>query len=389
MTVRRRIYVGSLSFDLTELNIRQAFSAFGEILSVTMSVDPATGHHKGFAFVEFTTADAAQMALACMNGFVLGGRALRVGPPNTNSLVSFQHPTPSDPVLAQQLMEEVVRNTAHIAGSGLAQMSGPVAGLATPAQSMKNWVYVGSIFWDLTEDDLRTVFSAIGPVRNCILPPNPETGKHKGHAFVEFEEEEHAEEAKRTIDGMELAGRNLRVGLCTSTWPLQYLASTKGGAVSMAAENVAARVGRGMSGMGGDKEESTSLAREESVSIRGQGMRNQLMQKLQRDSTPEKPTPSPLEPTRVVLLRNMVTAEEVDETLEDDITSECEKYGTIDTVRICKIDDETVRIFVAFTEVRSAVAAQLKLDRRFFAGRTVQATFYPIEKFMEGDYLAY
>ena len=119
------------------------------------------------------------------------------------------------------------------------------------AQSMKNWVYVGSIFWDLTEDDLRTVFSAIGPVQNCILPPNPETGKHKGHAFVEFEEEEHAEEAKRTIDGMELAGRNLRVGLCTSTWPLQYLASTKGGAVSVAAESVAARVGRGVGGVGG------------------------------------------------------------------------------------------------------------------------------------------
>lgn len=58
--------------------MRQAFSPFGTIKAVNMSWDSATMKHKGYAFVEFETAEAAQLALEQMNGVVIGGRNIKV-----------------------------------------------------------------------------------------------------------------------------------------------------------------------------------------------------------------------------------------------------------------------------------------------------------------------
>ena len=73
-----RIYVGSINFELGDETIRQAFSPFGTIKTVNMSWDSATMKHKGYAFVEFETAEAAQLALEQMNGVVIGGRNIKV-----------------------------------------------------------------------------------------------------------------------------------------------------------------------------------------------------------------------------------------------------------------------------------------------------------------------
>ena len=73
-----RIYVGSINFELGEESVRQAFSPFGTIKAVNMSWDSATMKHKGYAFVEFETAEAAQLALEQMNGVVIGGRNIKV-----------------------------------------------------------------------------------------------------------------------------------------------------------------------------------------------------------------------------------------------------------------------------------------------------------------------
>lgn len=73
-----RIYVGSINFELGDETVRQAFSPFGTIKTVNMSWDSATMKHKGYAFVEFETAEAAQLALEQMNGVVIGGRNIKV-----------------------------------------------------------------------------------------------------------------------------------------------------------------------------------------------------------------------------------------------------------------------------------------------------------------------
>ena len=72
------IYVGNLSFDLTEEDLREAFEAFGQVASATIIKDRSTGQSKGFAFVEMPSGDEAGAAIADLNGKDLKGRALNV-----------------------------------------------------------------------------------------------------------------------------------------------------------------------------------------------------------------------------------------------------------------------------------------------------------------------
>lgn len=73
-----RIYVGSISFEVGEEEIRKAFSPYGPIKSIALSWDSALQKHKGFAFVEFEVPEAASLVLEQMNGFMIAGRGIKV-----------------------------------------------------------------------------------------------------------------------------------------------------------------------------------------------------------------------------------------------------------------------------------------------------------------------
>jgi RNA recognition motif-containing protein len=64
----KKLYVGNLSYNTHDEDLREAFSKFGEVLSVTLIVDQATGRSKGFGFVEMTSDEDAQKAISAMNG---------------------------------------------------------------------------------------------------------------------------------------------------------------------------------------------------------------------------------------------------------------------------------------------------------------------------------
>jgi cold-inducible RNA-binding protein len=72
------IYVGNLSFDTTEDQLRQAFSAFGEVTSAAIIADKFSGESRGFAFVEMPEKSAAIAAISGLNGQELNGRTLNV-----------------------------------------------------------------------------------------------------------------------------------------------------------------------------------------------------------------------------------------------------------------------------------------------------------------------
>ena len=72
------IYVGNLSYQASEDELRQAFEAFGEVVSVSIIKDKLTGQSRGFAFVEMGTDDAGRAAITGMNGKDYRGRALTV-----------------------------------------------------------------------------------------------------------------------------------------------------------------------------------------------------------------------------------------------------------------------------------------------------------------------
>jgi len=72
------IFVGNLSRDVTDEDLRQAFEAFGEVVSATVIKDKFSGEPRGFGFVEMPAKAAAQTAIAELNGKELKGRRLTV-----------------------------------------------------------------------------------------------------------------------------------------------------------------------------------------------------------------------------------------------------------------------------------------------------------------------
>ena len=72
------IYVGNLSYSLSESELRDAFSNFGAVSTVKILTDRETGRSRGFGFVEMPNRAEAEAAVANLNGKDVGGRPLRV-----------------------------------------------------------------------------------------------------------------------------------------------------------------------------------------------------------------------------------------------------------------------------------------------------------------------
>lgn len=72
-------------------------------------------------------------------------------------------------------------------------------------------IYVGNLSFQATEDDLRDVFADYGEVKRISLPTDRETGRKRGFAFVEMQDEAHEDAAISELDGAEWLGRELRV----------------------------------------------------------------------------------------------------------------------------------------------------------------------------------
>ena len=145
-----RIYVGSIFYEVKEDTVRTSFGAFGPVRSINMSWDPPTNKHKGFAFIEFETPEAAKLAYEQMNGALLGGRNIKVGRPSN---------MPQAQPIIDQLNEEAKTYSR---------------------------IYVASIHQELNEQDVQSVFEAFGTIRLCILVRDPQTGKHKGDLLLLF-----------------------------------------------------------------------------------------------------------------------------------------------------------------------------------------------------------
>ncbi|HXG61699.1 MAG TPA: RNA-binding protein [Planctomycetota bacterium] len=72
------IYVGNLSYEATEDDLRQAFEAYGEVSSVAIIKDKMTGRSRGFGFVEMPDKGQAQAAIQALNLQEVRGRAMTV-----------------------------------------------------------------------------------------------------------------------------------------------------------------------------------------------------------------------------------------------------------------------------------------------------------------------
>ena len=74
----KKLFVGSLSWDTNDDGLHEAFAQFGEISEAKVICDRDSGRSRGFGFVTFEDDEAADKAIAAMNGFQLDGRPIRV-----------------------------------------------------------------------------------------------------------------------------------------------------------------------------------------------------------------------------------------------------------------------------------------------------------------------
>jgi len=74
----KNIFVGNLDFNTSEDELRKLFETHGQVDRVSIMTDRDTGRSRGFGFVEMTSAEDGEKAIAAMNGSQIGGRTLNV-----------------------------------------------------------------------------------------------------------------------------------------------------------------------------------------------------------------------------------------------------------------------------------------------------------------------
>lgn len=167
------IFVGDLSPDIEQQQLREAFSPFGEISDCKIIRDPNTQKSKGYGFVSFVNKQDAEQAISNMNGQWLGNRPIRTNWATRKPLA----PAPKERV--------------HF--TDVKQLSyDEVFGQSSPTNCT---VYCGGVNNGLTEDLMRNTFKQFGTIQEVRV------FKDKGYAFIRFGSKEAATNAICTIHG--------------------------------------------------------------------------------------------------------------------------------------------------------------------------------------------
>uniref|UniRef100_A0AAR5PBM4 RRM domain-containing protein n=1 Tax=Dendroctonus ponderosae TaxID=77166 RepID=A0AAR5PBM4_DENPD len=362
-----RIYVASIHQDLNEEDIKSVFEAFGPIVYCKLAQGPTGNKHKGYGFIEYETAQAANEAIASMNLFDLGGQYLRVGraitPPNallgpstgSNVLPTAAMVAAAAATVKIQAMDAVASNVAALGLSKLTQPADSIL-IVAPAQA-------SSLAAPPVIAPLRLALPAAVVPRPVVAIPQ----KLPNNIQPAFVQPVLSGPVPTNLSQTQVSNR--------STVAHQQEAMRRAAEAQMKQQEELQKKLL-------DQNEQQTLQQQENMSIKGQNPRNFVMHKLIRKVD-----------SRVVILKNMVGPEDVDESLQDEIQEECSKYGQVERVIIYNErqneddkNDVIVNIFVKFYETWEAEKARDSLTGRYFGGRMVQASLYDQTLFEHSDF---
>ncbi|KAK2722964.1 poly(U)-binding-splicing factor PUF60-like [Artemia franciscana] len=369
-----RIYIASVHPDLTEDDIKGVFEAFGKIISSRLAPAPGSGNkHKGFGFIEYETTQAAHDAIASMNLFDLGGQYLRVGraivPPTGGAIAP-----PSGQALPTAVALAAAAATASVQAAEAVKSV-----VAPPVQAVAPVVITPTI---PTVPIVATTGYAVPPPGIAVptvagLSPGvviPRVGVPASTVATPISGS-YAQPAVGAAIPPPAVVTPLSVGSTTIVQPVQppTPAPLVDDRKRKLQEELEALHQAELKKKLVLDSEAVTLEQQENLSVRGTTARHLVMQRLMRQQ-PE---------SFVVVLRNMVGPEDVDEYLQEEITEECSKYGNVQNVIIYQErqseeeDAEViVKIFVEFAAPTQAQMAKNALNGRFFGGRTVKADIY-------------
>ncbi|KAL1957442.1 hypothetical protein VTO42DRAFT_6010 [Malbranchea cinnamomea] len=171
-TGQGNVFIKNLDSAIDNKALHDTFAAFGNILSCKVAVDEF-GNSKGYGFVHYETAEAANNAIKHVNGMLLNDKKVYVG-----------HHIPKKD--RQSKFEEMKANYTN--------------------------VYVKNIDPEVTEDEFRELFGKYGEITSATISRDPETGKSRGFGFVNFSTHASAASAVEALNDSEFRGQKLYVG---------------------------------------------------------------------------------------------------------------------------------------------------------------------------------
>ncbi|KAF3766068.1 hypothetical protein M406DRAFT_346157 [Cryphonectria parasitica EP155] len=370
---RRTVFVQQLAARLRTKELKEFFEKVGPVSEAQIVKDRVSNRSKGVGYVEFKNEETVAAALQLTGQKLLG-----------------------IPVIVQLTEAEKNRQVRESGASG-----------GHPNSIPFHRLYVGNIHFSITEQDLQNVFEPFGELEFVQLQKD-DTGRSRGYGFVQFRDAGQAREALEKMNGFDLAGRPIRVGLGNdkftpeSTANLlqrfqgqnqQYQGSAFSGAGGRGAPNSNFdRAGARDNDKGGGASalDDTDVA---GVNFNNYS-RDALMRKLARTDEPpsanterqilkpktEQPKPLPVTnnmASRCVVLHNMFDPDEEEgdnwvKELEDDVRDEAEaKYGHV--VHISVDPNSKGDIYLKFDKVSGGENAIKGLNGRYFGGRMITA----------------
>lgn len=361
----RTILVLSLNAKADEHEVYEFFSVHSGKVRDAEVIRDVKGRSKGVAYIEFYHQDSVLKALAC-SGQAIMGVPIRVQPSHTD------------------------QNRAAVSSAGaVAIMSATGDG---PSR-----LYIGGLVDSLatiSEDDLRRLFGPFGDIDFIDLHRDPVTMKCKGYAFLQFKRDSDAKEAVAAMNGFQMAGKELKVGLANvDTQPATNTLIHPPAPV-----------------VGGPSEDAAKIDLDDDDVIRGMlkdgNSRARVMQAMSREAFGTnsdmtlhvQPPPGLMKnatpgmssalPARNLVLRNMFSTQNVNisqepnffDDIKDDVTQEATKHGSVVHVHVDRASMNGT-VYVRFSNMTEATSCKMALDKRWFGGQQIAVEFLQDQNF--------
>ncbi|KAM7360338.1 RNA-binding protein squid isoform 1-T2 [Cochliomyia hominivorax] len=185
----RKLFVGGLSWETSEKELREHFSKYGEIESINVKTDPQTGRSRGFAFIVFTTTDA---------------------------------------------IDKVNEAGDHVINNKKVDPK--------KAKARHGKIFVGGLTTEISDDEIKTYFSQFGNIVDVEMPFDKQKSQRKGFCFITFDSEQVVTELLKTPK-QKISGKEVDVKRATPK-PENQMMMMRGGRGGV-------RGGRGGYGRGG------------------------------------------------------------------------------------------------------------------------------------------
>eukprot|EP01083_Nonionella_stella_P011654 33093_1 len=179
---KRKVFVGALSFNTTEAGLRSKFSPYGEIETIQLMKDRASGRSRGFGFITFKSQEMAKLALDA-KPHELDGRTLQVS-------------------IAQP------RDMPHGDERSVPKL------------------YIGGLSYTTTNDGFRAFFEEFGELSDTVVMRDKASGKSRGFGFATYTTHDETENALAAC-GTELDGRPLDIKLAVPKREMDMIAREK------------------------------------------------------------------------------------------------------------------------------------------------------------------